>query len=74
MLRGIRITPHQAATTTSFVRKNIAPWITHVPWPPREMIEHLKQQPGQENNGTGSPEPAAAATRPARAVMGSPRM
>ena len=73
MLRGIRITPHQAATTTSFVRKNIAPWITQTPWPPKEMIEHLKPRPGKENNGTGSPD-RAAATRPARAVMGCPRM
>ncbi len=88
MLRGIRITPHQAATTTSFVRKNIAPWIIHSPWPPREMLEHLTQQPGKENNGTrnrepgktkaepgtGNSEPGTAATGPARPVMGCPRM
>jgi hypothetical protein len=88
MLRGIRITPHQAATTTSFVRKNIAPWIIQTPWPPREMIEHLRLQPGKEASGAGNPEPGTtkagagtgdsepgkAATGPASPVMGSPRM
>lgn len=74
MLRGIRITPHQAATTTSFVRKNIAPWITQTPWPPKEMIEHLTQRPGKENNGTGDPGPGTTKAEPARPVMGCPRM
>lgn len=43
MLRGIRITPHQAGTTTSFVREYLAPWILHTPWPPGEMVKHLKR-------------------------------
>jgi hypothetical protein len=73
MLRGIRITPHQAATTTSFVRKNIAPWITHVPWPPREMIEHLKSPQGKDKIAAwnGQSDPKTGATNP---VMGCPRM
>ncbi len=80
MLRGIRITPHHAATTTSFVRKNIAPWITHTPWPPREMIEHIRQQPGLEKDGTPSPQPGKKSDHgtppagPARPVMGAPHM
>lgn len=44
MLRGIRITPHQAGTTTAFVREYLAPWILHTPWPPTGMTAHLKQQ------------------------------
>jgi len=43
MLRGIRITPHTAGTTTSFVREYLAPWILRTPWPPPSMTAHLKR-------------------------------
>ena len=44
MLRGIRITPHTAGTTTSFVREYLAPWIHHTPWPPPSMTARLNRQ------------------------------
>jgi len=82
MLRGIRITPHQAATTTSFVRKNIAPWITHTPWPPAEMVEHLNQPAVYPEPSPGAPDsreetttqPKTPTRGPASPVMGAPRM
>jgi len=43
MLRGIRITPHTAGTTTGFVREYLAPWILRTPWPPPSMTAHLKR-------------------------------
>lgn len=44
MLRGIRITPHTAGTTISFVREYLAPWILHTPWPPPSMTARLKRE------------------------------
>ncbi len=43
MLRGIRITPHTAGTTTGFVREYLAPWILRTPWPPPSMTANLKR-------------------------------